>query len=165
MKFVEYSIQWAKGEQFEGWCIAIEGIFILFLAFILWKFGSSLNAKSLVIPSLIFGLLFSLMGTYMIYANGQRQVTFRQSFEINSEQFLKDEKKRVEDFQFMYPASLAISAICFLVTLVAFVWADNPNFHAIGIILSVFGLSLIVIDYFSKERAMTYYQHILEQLS
>lgn len=164
MNFIEYSIQWAKGEQYEGICIAIEGVLTLVLAFALWKYGSSLNAKSLVIPSLIFGLTFTLMGAFMIYSNAQRQVSFRQSYEISSEQFIKDEKMRVEDFQFMYPASLAISAICFLVTLVAFVWADNSSLHAIGIILSVFGLSLIVIDYFSKERAMIYYQHILEQL-
>jgi len=46
----------------------------------------------------------------------------------------------------------------------AFVWSRNPTFHASGIALAVFGLSLIVIDYFSKERAAIYYQHILQLL-
>jgi hypothetical protein len=164
MKFVEYSIQWAKGEQFEGMWIAIAGILTLIVTFLLWKIGTSVNAKSLVIPSLVLGVLFTLMGSYMVYSNGQRQVAFQQAYEADNNQFLSAEKKRVEDFQFLYPTSLAISTVCFFVTLVTFVWSKNPNFHAIGITLSVFGLSLIIIDYFSKERATFYYEQILQYL-
>ena len=164
MNIIEHSIAWAKGEQFEGMCIAIAGVLSLFLAGILWKYGTTVNAKSMVIPTMVFGILFALMGSYMVYSNGQRQTEFQQAYETNNEQFTFEEKKRVEDFQFMYPTSLAISAICFLITLIAFIWSKNPTFHAIGIVLSVFGLSLIIIDYFSKERASIYYERILQQL-
>ncbi len=164
MTIIEHSIAWAKGEQFEGMCIAIGGVLSIFLAGVLWKYGTTINAKSLVIPTLVFGVLFTLMGSYMIYSNGQRQTEFQQAHETNSEQFTIAEKMRVEDFQFMYPTSLAISAVCFLITLIAFVWSKNPTFHAISIALSVMGLALIIIDYFSKERAAIYYQHILQQL-
>jgi hypothetical protein len=145
-------------------CIAIAGVLSLLLAGLLWKYGTTINAKSLIIPTMVFGVLFALMGSYMVYSNGQRQTEFQQAYEFNSEQFINSEKQRVEDFQFMYPTSLAISAVCFLITLIAFVWSKNPNFHAIGILLSVFGLSLIIIDYFSKERASIYYDKILQQL-
>jgi len=164
MKLIEYSIAWAKGEQFEGMCIAIGGVAVLLISSLLWKYGTTVNAKALVVPSLILGLLFILMGSYMVYSNGQRQAAFQQAYKTDSEQFLSAEKKRVEDFQFMYPTSLAISALCFLVTIIAFVWSKNPNFHAISIMLSIFGLSLIIIDYFSKERAAIYYEQILQQL-
>ena len=164
MNIIEHSIAWAKGEQFEGMCIAIAGVLSIFLAGLLWKYGTTFNAKSLVIPTIVFGTLFTLMGSYMIYSNRQRQTEFQQAYESNSEQFINFEKQRVEDFQFMYPTSLAISAVCFLITIIAFVWSKNPNFHAIGILLSVFGLSLIIIDYFSKERASIYYEQILQQL-
>jgi hypothetical protein len=164
MNIIEHSIAWAKGEQFEGMCIAIAGVLSLLLAGLLWKYGTTINAKSLIIPTMVFGVLFALMGSYMVYSNGQRQTEFQQAYEFNSEQFINSEKQRVEDFQFMYPTSLAISAVCFLITLIAFVWSKNPNFHAIGILLSVFGLSLIIIDYFSKERASIYYDQILQQL-
>jgi hypothetical protein len=164
MNILEHSIAWAKGEQFEGMCIAIGGIISIFLAVLLWKYGTTFNAKSLVLPTMVFGILFTLMGCFMIYSNGQRQTKFQQAYETNSEQFTLAEKKRVEDFQFMYPTSLAISAACFLITLIAFVWSKNPTFHAISIVLSAFGLSLIIIDYFSKERASLYYEQILQQL-
>ncbi len=164
MNILEYSIAWAKGEQFEGMCIAIGGIVSIILAGLLFKYGTTINAKSLVIPMLVLGLVFMLMGSFMTYSNGQRPAQFQQAYETDSSQFALDEKKRVEEFQILYPISLGVSAVCFLITLAAFVWSKSPNFHAISIALSVFGLSLIVIDYFSKERAALYYDHILQHL-
>jgi len=40
----------------------------------------------------------------------------------------------------------------------------NETLYATGIALSVFGIAMIVIDYFSKERATIYYEHILQHL-
>ncbi|MCC5945331.1 MAG: hypothetical protein JJT94_10370 [Bernardetiaceae bacterium] len=164
MNILEHSIAWAKGEQFEGMCIAIGGLATIVLTFLFWKYGTTPNAKSLVLPSLVLGVLFILMGIAMINSNGKRPVAFQQAYESDSVQFLLDEKKRVEEFQILYPISLGVSAVFFLITLIGFVWTRNPTIHAIGIALSVFGWALIVIDYFSKERAAIYYEQILQQL-
>ena len=164
MKLVEYSIQWAKGESFEGMCIAIAGILTLICSLLIWKFGSTVNAKSLLIPAFVLGILFSTMGSFMLYSNNKRITEFQRAYQADSEEFIQDEKKRVEGFQFMYPTSLAISAVCFLITVLAFAYSKNPTFHAIGIVLTVFGMSLIIIDYFSKERAQIYYEQILNTL-
>ncbi len=164
MNILDHSIAWAKGEQFEGICITMGGLVLLALAVLLWKIGKTTNAQSLVIPSFVFGLLFVLMGGYMVYSNGERQAVFQKDYEMDSNGFVRAEKKRVEDFQVMYPASLAISGICFFITLLVFVGSKNPNFQAMGIVLSALGFALIVIDYFSKERADIYYEEILKHL-
>lgn len=164
MNILENSIAWAKGEQFEGMCIAIGGLITLVVSFMLWKFGTSPNAKSLIVNSLALSGLFVLMGISMIYSNGKRPAEFQQAYESDSAQFLLDEKQRVEEFQILYPISLGISAFYFLITLIAFVWSNNATFHAISIALSILGVALIVIDYFSKERAAIYYEQILQQL-
>ncbi len=164
MTILEHSIAWAKGEQFEGMCIAIGGVITMVVAFLFWKYGTTPNAKALVVPSLVLGVLFVLMGIAMINSNGKRPAEFQQAYESDHAQFLLDEKKRVEEFQILYPISLGVSATFFLITLIAFVWSKNPTFHAIGIALAVFGIALIVIDYFSKERAAIYYELILQQL-
>jgi membrane-bound ClpP family serine protease len=164
MKFIEYSTQWAKGESFEGLCITIAGLLTLICSLLLWKFGTTVNARSLLIPAFILGLLFSTMGSFMLYFNKQRVTEFQNTYQSDSELFIQNEKKRVEDFQFMYPASLAISALCFFVTVLAFALSKHPLFHAIGIVLMIFGASLIIIDYFSKERAQIYYEHILNNI-
>jgi len=164
MKLVEYSVQWAKGESFEGMCITIAGILTLICSVLIWKFGTTVNAKALLAPTFILGLLFSTMGSFMLYSNNKRITEFQQAYQTDSESFVQNEKKRVEDFQFMYPTSLAISAVCFLFTILVFVYSKNPMFHSVGIVLTVFGVSLIIIDYFSKERAQIYYDHILNTL-
>jgi ABC-type Na+ efflux pump permease subunit len=160
MKLIEYTTQWAKGEMFEGLCIAIFGILTLFCTLIIWKYGTTINAKALVIPSLVLGLLFSAMGSFMVYSNNNRIAEFETAYQENPMEFTQLEKTRVEGFQILYPISLAISAVFFLVTLLAFVFSKSPTFHAIGIALSIFGLALIIIDYFSKERGQIYYEHI-----
>jgi len=164
MKLVEYSVHWAKGESFEGMCIAIAGVLTLICSLLIWKFGTTVNAKSLLAPTFILGLLFSTMGSFMLYSNNKRVTEFQQAYQTDSESFIQHEKKRVEDFQFMYPTSLAITAVCFLFTILAFVYSKNPTFHSVGIVLAVFGLSLIIIDFFSKERAKIYYEQILNNL-
>ena len=68
MKLVEYSIQWAKGESFEGMCIAIAGILTLICSLLIWKFGSTVNAKSLLIPAFVFGLLFRPIASFLLYS-------------------------------------------------------------------------------------------------
>ena len=81
MKLVEYSIQWAKGESFEGMCIAIAGILTLICSLLIWKFGSTVNAKSLLIPAFVLGLLFSTMGSFMLYSNNKRVTEFQNAYQ------------------------------------------------------------------------------------
>lgn len=164
MKFIEYSIQWAKGEIFEGWCVTLFGISIIICTTALYKYGTTTNAKALVVPLAVVGLLFGLLGSYMLYSNNQRIPKMEVDYQGNATNFIESEKKRVEDFQVLYPISLAISAACFLITLLAFIFSKNATFQAIGIALSVVGFSLIIIDFFSKERAHIYYEHILNHL-
>ncbi len=164
MELIKYTTEWAKGEIFEGICIAVLGVLTLLCTLLIWKYGTTINAKALVIPSLVIGLLFIVMGGSMVYSNNQRIAEFEKAYQANSSEFIQVEKKRVEDFQFMYPTSLAISAVCFLITMLAFSLSKNPTFHAIAIALSLFGFALIVIDYFSKERGQIYYEHIQNYL-
>ena len=126
MKFVGHRIQWAKGDVFEGICIGIAGFLVVILASLLWKYGSTENARVLVVPTLILGILFVLMGGFMLYSNSHRQLGFQQSYEANANQFLLDEKKRVEAFQVLYPTSLAVSFACFVATIAAFAWSAPP---------------------------------------
>ena len=113
MKFIEYSTQWAKGEIFEGLCVTLFGVLIIVCTAILYKFGTTINAKALMIPTLIIGLLFGMLGSYMLYSNNQRINQFEREYQASPTTFIENEKKRVEEFQILYPISLAISAVCF----------------------------------------------------
>ncbi len=75
--------------------------------------------------------------------------------------FVQAEKERVEGFQWMYTFAQVLTTVC-LVLAMGFIWfTGNRHMHAIAIALMLFSVSLITIDYFSKERASVYYETIL----
>ena len=61
-KLLEYSFQWAKGEVFKGMCVVIAGVLTLACSLLIWKFATTVNAKALLVPVFVLGLLFSSIG-------------------------------------------------------------------------------------------------------
>lgn len=164
MDFFQHTNNWFKGELFEGTIILISGITILVLSFLTWKIGTTPNAKSFALVLLVVGLLFSGI-SFGFQANKKRVVAFEKQYKENPTTFIQQEKERVEGFQWMYKMSAIISGICFAVTFITFMYFENRIFLSIALGLMIIGGSLIVIDYFSKERATIYYQQILQEQS
>ena len=164
MDFYQNTQDWLKGELFEGTILLISGIILLIISLILWKFGSTPNAKALIIPIMVVGLLFILgVGGFMV-SNQKRISNFEKSYQENPKEFIESEKKRVEEFQILYKYSVGFAAISFLLTIIAFGFVENRIFQSICIALMIISVSLIIIDHFSKERAKIYYQHILTEI-
>lgn len=164
MEFINHTITWSKGEIFEGVIIAVFGILTIVLGVIFWKFGGTPNAKALLIPLIMVGLIFTGSGISMIIFNQKRIVKFEQTFQKDPETFVQQEKQRVEDFQYLYTITKVLATIFFALALIFFWFTKNHHLQAIGIALILFGLSGLVIDYFSEERADTYYEIILKEL-
>ena len=164
MDFYQNTQDWLKGELFEGTILLISGIILLIISLILWKFGSTPNAKALIIPIMVVGLLFILgVGGFMV-SNQKRISNFEKSYQENPKEFIESEKQRVEEFQVLYKYSVGFAAISFLLTIIAFGFVENRIFQSICIALMIISVSLIIIDHFSKERAKIYYQHILTEI-
>ena len=165
MDFYQHTQNWLKGELFEGTIVLISGVLLIIISLLFWKYGSTPNAKSLIIPFLVVGLLFSLgIGTMMI-SNQKRIAQFEKAYQENPKSFTESEKQRVEDFQVLYKYSVGFAAISFLLTIIAFGFFENRIFQSICIALMIVSVSLIIIDHFSKERAGIYYQHILKEIA
>lgn len=158
---VEHTLNWYKGEIFEAKFILAFGIATIVVASLFRYFGSTLNSKALFIPMLIVGLIFIAIGGSMGYSNQKTMATVDQASKENIGEFVTAEKKRVEDFQYLYPLSLSISAVCFVLAVVFLGFMKNHHLHAIAIALTVFGFAFMVIDYFSKERSAIYYKRII----
>jgi glycerol uptake facilitator-like aquaporin len=165
MEFIQHTLNWVKGELFEGKIIAIASFAILLSSFIFWKFGTTPNAKAIVIPLLVVGIIAASVGVPMVFSNQKRLVEFQTNYEENPTAFIQSEKERVEDFQYMYKTAL-IATVVFLVVALCLLWFTKSQYlHALAIALMLFGLSLQMIDYFSKERAKVYYEHIDQEIN
>jgi len=165
MEFLQHTLNWVKGELFEGKIIAIVSFAILLSSFVFWKFGITPNAKAIVIPLLVVGIIAASVGVPMVFSNQKRLVAFQSNYEENPTAFIQSEKERVEDFQYMYKTAL-IATVVFLVVALCLLWFTKSQYlHALAIALMLFGLSLQMIDYFSKERAKVYYEHIDQEIN
>lgn len=165
MSFYNHTLNWITGELFEAYFILNFGIITIIGGFLFGKFGSTPNAKALLIPLVIVGIIYAAIGLSMVVSNNKRLTTYKQDFDKNNYTFVQSEKKRVEDFQIGYTISKIVASVCFPITLLLFWFSKSPNFQALGIGLALFALSGLVVDYFSQERADEYYKAIIIELN
>jgi putative Mn2+ efflux pump MntP len=163
MDIMQNTINWYNGEIFEGKFILGFGFFLILTALLFYFLGNTPSAKALLIPMLVIGIIFSITGANMIRSNGKQKQEIAKKYEQNPKEFVKAEIKRVDDFQYLYPMSIAISLACFLIAIALLYFTQNVNLKAIAISLILFGMAFAVIDYFSKERATIYYEQLKSQ--
>jgi len=163
MDFIQHSLNWTKGEIFERTLITVFAVVILVASFLFWKFGLTPYAKALVIPALLVGIVLLGSGISLITSNNKRQVEFQKAFEEDSSAFVQSEKKRVEDFQYLYTITKVMATLFFLFAVISFWFLESPRIQAIALALAFFGFAGLLIDYFSQERADIYYAEILNE--
>ena len=164
MEIIDHAIAWCKGEIFEGRIILLSGLIVVVLAFLFYKLGTTPNAKAMLYPLLVLGIIFIGMGATMNYSNPNRITEFQEAYTENPEAFVQSEKERVEGFQYMYTFTLIIATVSFVFAALVFWFSHSPTLKAVAIAVTIFGISGLVIDHFSEERAAIYYQKIEEAI-
>jgi predicted histidine transporter YuiF (NhaC family) len=164
MDFIQHTTNWVKGEIFEATIFGSFGLLTIICSLLFWKFGVSPNSKAVIIPFAIVGVFFLATAISGIVSNNKRLTEYTEAFQKDKKSFIESEKKRVEDFQYLYKMTVIIAAVSFAVAICFFLFTDNYILRAIGLALIVFGLTGLIIDYFSKERADNYYKAITTEI-
>ena len=63
MEFIKHTLNWFKGESFEGGMIILWGLLVIALAIYFWKFGHSSTIRIMIIPFFVVGLFWSGAGS------------------------------------------------------------------------------------------------------
>jgi len=163
MDFVQHSFAWAEGEVFEATLTAAVGVFTVATGLLFWRFGETPNAKALLIPLVLVGLLFTAAGASGVVSNKARVHAFQQAGDADPSGFVDAEQARVEGFGPLFTFTLILAPVCFAGATALFYLSESPHARATAIALVIVGLGGLVIDYFAKERADTYYAHILAE--
>ena len=163
MNFIQHTIEWYKGEVFEALLSFGFGIFIIILGIIFGRFGSTEGAQAMVIPLVVIGIIIGGSGAYNAYSNQKKIEELRNNSPSYTTEFIQSEKERVERFQYLYTFTKFLATGLFASALLIFFFVSNKNGLAIAITMIIMGLSGLVIDFFSKERADIYYEIILKQ--
>jgi hypothetical protein len=164
MEFIQHTTNWVKGEIFEGIIIGSFSLLTVICSLLFWKFGVSPNSKALIIPLAIVGILLLAIAIGGFVSNNKRLAQYTEDFNKDKTEFVKSEKKRVEDFQYLYKMTIIIVSVGFAIAIFFFLFTNNHILKAIGLGLIILGLAGLIIDYFSKERADTYYKAITTEM-
>ena len=164
MDFFNHTESWIKGELFEAGIILAFGVVVIGSGILCWKSGTTPHARALIIPLLVVGTLVSGMGLSMYLSNRARLINFEERYRENPVRFVDQEKQRVEGFIYLYELSDILVTVSVLLAVATIWFTGNRHLQASGIGLLLFGLSLFVIDYFSRERAETYHKKIEREL-
>lgn len=161
---IQHTFNWYHGEIFEAKFILGFGFILVLIAALCHFLGNTPASKAIVIPFLTLGIIIVLMSIYGIHSNLTKMQTLQAQYVKNPIQFQQDEIKRVEGFQYLYPMSIGISLVSFLVALGLLYFVKNIHWQSIAITLIFLGASFAVIDYFSKERASVYYEKLVTKI-
>lgn len=163
--FFEHTRQWVQGETTEAIIIMVFGVVTMAVAIVLHNLDNVPGAKVLFAPLLICGAAYTAIGGYNYFGNKDRIESYEKAYDENNLKFIRDEKARVEGFQYMYKISKAVAAVFFIATIAIFWSTSSTAWQAAGMGLSLFGLAGLVVDYFSQNRADYYYEIIVKTLN
>jgi len=164
MDFIQYTLNWCKGEIFEGSMVALYGAAIVIVSILFRKFGTTPFTKAMFIPLLVAGLLCIIVGCSLVVNNNKRIVEYQKAFELNPREFIKSEKERTDNFIKWYPYTMYITALIIIIGIGCYLlWAGAWG-RALGLSLLLLGLSVLFLDNFSEERADIYHQTIVKAL-
>lgn len=158
---IQNSLTWYNGEIFEARFILGFGVITIVVGLLFYFYGNVPTAKALLIPLIVIGSIFTAIGANMSLSNQKKVSEVVATYTKDKVAFVDAEKKRVEDFQYLYPMSIGISLVCFAVALGLLYFVKNTQWQAIAIALILFGSAFAIIDYFSKERATIYYEKLI----
>ncbi|MBL4782243.1 MAG: hypothetical protein JKX92_08375 [Porticoccaceae bacterium] len=164
MGIISGSLQWCKGEIFEGRLYLLFGICVCLLAFLYWKSGSTVFAKAMFLPFLLLGLLASGTGLSLMMSNEKRLIDYQQAFDSSPNEFLASDKLRTEGFIGWYPYTMYGMSTLIIIGIALFLFLPTATGRAYGLATILLGFSILFLDHFSEERAHRYHGKILAAL-
>ncbi|WP_343524212.1 hypothetical protein [Pedobacter sp.] len=162
MDFTIHTLKWVKGELFEAAIILGFGFATIIAALLIWKIGTTSGSKALFWPFFVVGVIYVSIGAGMKFSNQKRMTELPKSYHQDKIKFISTEKARVEGFQYGYLISKIVATLFFVATLLIFWSTKNSTWQGIGIGLAYFALAGLAVDYFSQERADSYYSVIVQ---
>ena len=164
MAIIKHTVNWFKGESFEGGMIILWGLLVIGLATYFWKFGHSSTIRIMIIPFFVVGLFWAGAGGIGLYVNSHRVEKFKIEYNKAPAKFIESEKNRVEGFFKWYPYLLAGWSVLVLIGLSVFMFWGGTLGRAIGLAVILFAVPGLLVDHTSEHNARTYYSEIKETL-
>ncbi len=160
MSFLDYTVNWCRGEIFEGWAILTAGFVLLAATLGFWKLGTTELARAIVVPMLAVTLLTLALGGYLVVQNKIRIPAFQEEYRQDPAAFKEQELKRVEGFVSAYKYTFTTAAVIMITAVGLFLLGKSPLLRSVALALMVLSFIVFIVDHFSRERALDYQENI-----
>lgn len=166
MDILKEAIVWAKSELISTPFFVLFGLVFMATSLGLFKMGKTEFAKAYIVPTLVAGLLLSVIGLGLYYTNKNRITQFQKAYAADPSLFVSSELERTEATLKEYK-NVVFTAIPILLALCALVlgWVEAPLWRA-SMITFIGMLSVILmIDGLAHARIAAYHQQLLKAQS
>ena len=136
--------------------LAAAGVIVLILAAGLWRFAPTATGQALSFPLTVVGGLFLIAGVIGYVGTDARLDAFAATYAADPAAFVQAEIQRVARFQRLYTATVIGASAAFTGAVLIFALSEHPGLRAVAVCLVLVGLTGLVIDMFSQERANRY---------
>ncbi|MEP2025775.1 MAG: hypothetical protein ABJH98_12170 [Reichenbachiella sp.] len=96
MDILKASIDWAKAELFSTPFFILFGVVFMAASLGFWQLGKTDMAKAYIIPTLVAGLLLTIIGVGLFFTNKTRITQFETAHSIDASAFVASERERAE---------------------------------------------------------------------
>ncbi|MEJ7684337.1 MAG: hypothetical protein WKG06_42110 [Segetibacter sp.] len=144
--------------------IFLFGVLCLSITFSLWKYGTTPSAKALIIPLLVVSIVSIGIGLSR-FSIQKDIVSYEKAYNENPVKFVVAEKERTESFIRLYPYTRYACAGVISIALIVFLSTLSPFWKSISLCIILSAFALLVIDYFSEERAAIYHREIVTHMN
>ena len=91
MDTLKIETDWIKAELFSTPFFILFGLLFMMASLGFWKLGKSDMAGAYIFPTLVAGLLLTIIGSGLLYTNIQRVSQFKKDYNTNAESFVESE--------------------------------------------------------------------------
>ena len=162
MDVLKLSSVWAKDELFSTPFFILGGAVFMIMSLGFWQLGKTEMARAFIVPSLVAGVLLSIIGAGLFYTNKVRISQFEVDFMADSQAFIDAELQRCTDTLkeykiVVFTAIPLIIAVCALILCLV----DLPIWRAS--MITAIGMLVIIlfIDGSAKSRIESYQAQLL----
>ena len=162
MDILKTATDWAKAELFSTPFFVVFGLLFLAASIGFWQLGKTDIARAYIIPTLVAGLLLTVIGLGLFFTNKSRVTAFKNAYNTNASTFVKSEIDRTESTLKEYQTVVfkAIPVIIIVAALLILL-ISSPTWRAISVTTIAMLIVILIIDGSAHARIKDYNNQLL----
>lgn len=163
MDILKAAIDWAKAELISTPFFILFGVVFMAASLGFWQVGKTDLAKAYIIPTLVAGVLLTIIGLGLFFTNKSRITQFKKAYHEDAVAFVASELERADATLTEYK-NIVFTAIPLIIIACALVlfFVNTPIWRASMITTIAMLAVILLIDGLAHTRIEAYNQQLLQ---